>query len=59
MADDLKRKGPEDPTKVNVDEPWELKYWSEKFGVSSAKLKRAVVAVGPSVAKVKAWLEKN
>jgi hypothetical protein len=36
-----------------VNEPWELKYWSKKFGVPPEKIKEAVTAVGTSVTKVR------
>ncbi|MFL6650273.1 MAG: DUF3606 domain-containing protein, partial [Sulfurifustaceae bacterium] len=32
MADDLKIKQPQDPTKINVHESWEVNYWCKKFG---------------------------
>ncbi|MCP3946158.1 DUF3606 domain-containing protein [Herbaspirillum sp.] len=59
MSDDLKRHGPEDPTKVNINQEWELSYWSNKFGISKEKLKEAVEAVGPMVSKIKNWLKNN
>ncbi|WP_194714415.1 DUF3606 domain-containing protein [Noviherbaspirillum soli] len=48
MADNLKDRGPQDRSRVNVNEEWELQYWSKKFGVSAQQLKDAVKAVGPS-----------
>lgn len=59
MVDDLKRRQPEDPKKVNVNEPWELKYWTQRFGVTEAKLRQAVKAAGVMVKDVEAWLTKN
>lgn len=56
MADDLNRKGPEDPTRINVNQPWELDWWSKRLGVSIEEIKRAVKQVGPLVAKVKQHL---
>lgn len=56
MADNLKIREPQDRTKINVNETWELEYWTKKFNVSAEKLKTAVKAVGPSVAKVKVHL---
>ncbi|MBI3130471.1 MAG: DUF3606 domain-containing protein [Acidobacteria bacterium] len=58
MTDNLKIRQPEDPTKVNVNESWELDYWTKKFNVSPAKLKEAVKAVGPLVVRVKQYLGK-
>jgi hypothetical protein len=46
MADDLKNRGPADRDRINVHEDYELRYWSEKFGVSHDALKAAVQKVG-------------
>lgn len=58
MSDDLSKKRPQDATKVNVNESWELEYWSKKFGVTKDQLKNAVKAVGVSAAAVKKYLGK-
>lgn len=58
MPDNLNIRRPQDPTKVNVNESWELGYWSEKFGVSIAKLKEAVSKVGVLVVDIKKYLGK-
>lgn len=49
MADDLKDRGPADRSRVNVNEEWELRYWTDRFGVSEARLRAAVERVGVSV----------
>jgi hypothetical protein len=58
MADDLKNRGPQDRNRVNTSEEWELRYWSNEFGVSQDQLKAAVDAVGPVVADVRKKLGK-
>lgn len=58
MSDDLSKKRPKDASKVNLNEPWEVKYWCRKFGVTEATLRAAVKAVGTSVSAVKRYLEK-
>jgi hypothetical protein len=47
MADDLKQTGRQDDERINVEQDHEVSYWSEKFGVSRARLREAVAAVGP------------
>ncbi len=47
MADDLTKRGSEDRKRINVHEDYELRYWSEKFGVSEDEIRRAVERVGP------------
>lgn len=52
MADDLKNRGPRDRSRININEDWELAYWSKEFGVSTAQLMAAVDKVGPSAQRV-------
>src|SRR5688500_3884201 len=47
MADNLKQTGRLDDSRINVDQDHELKYWSEKLGVSRDELRKAVQAAGP------------
>jgi hypothetical protein len=58
MPDNLNIKQPQDPKKINIHEQWELNYWTKKFGVSEAKLKEAVKAVGVQVSDVEKYLGK-
>jgi uncharacterized protein DUF3606 len=54
--DDKTKTGKIDDTRINVNESYELQYWSEKLDVSKDRLKEAVAAVGSSVAAVKGYL---
>ncbi len=56
MPDDLTRRKPEDPTKINVNQSWEIEYWTKKLGVTEQQLRTAVKAVGPLVKDVKRYL---
>ena len=47
MADDPSNRGQQDRQRINVNQEHELRYWSEKFGISPDELKQAVDAVGP------------
>lgn len=58
MPDNLHIRQPQDPQRINVNEPWEVRYWTNKFNVTEAQLKQAVKAVGPMTAKVKVHLGK-
>ena len=57
MGDDLKRRRPEDPNKINVNQSWEVDYWTTKFGVDEATLKKAVSVVGQVAIDVEKWLK--
>lgn len=52
MPDDTTKRGPADAMRVNVNESWELRYWSTKFGVTPEQLKEAVKKVGVMVKDV-------
>ena len=58
MSDNLKKKGPPDRTRINVNEKWEVDWWCEDLGCSEAQLRAAVQAVGVMVVNVKRYLGK-
>ena len=53
MADDLTNRGPQDRTRVNVNEEHELRYWTDALGVSAERLRAAVDRVGVSAEAVR------
>jgi Protein of unknown function (DUF3606) len=57
-GDNLAKRGPQDRSRINVSEPWEVDYWCERLGVTPAQLKRAVKSAGPSVKNVRRQLGK-
>lgn len=57
MADDPKDRGPRDRARVNVNEDYELRYWTKEFGCTATELRNAVKAVGPMVDKVRTYLK--
>lgn len=52
MPDDKTKRGEPDRSRVNIHEPYEMHYWSEKFQVSEERLRQAVRKVGTSVKEV-------
>lgn len=54
--DDLKRKGQQDRSKINMHEPHELQYWSKHLNVSRDELQKAVDKVGNGAAAVRKQL---
>ena len=58
MADDKSKRGPQDSSRINIHEPYELDYWSEKFGVSQDELRQTVHNVGPMATDVEKALER-
>lgn len=53
MADNLHHTGPQDRSRINVNEEWEVRYWTEELGVSKERLAELVREVGPSVNAVR------
>jgi Protein of unknown function (DUF3606) len=59
MADDLKNPGAQDRNRVNVNEDHEVRYWTQKWGVTKEQLMAAVKKAGASVAAVAKTLGKK
>lgn len=59
MADDLKNRGPQDASRINVHEEHEVRYWTEALGVTKEQLEQAVKAVGVSAQAVREHLKKK
>ncbi|MFN8391809.1 MAG: DUF3606 domain-containing protein [Bdellovibrionota bacterium] len=57
MSDDLSKKTPQDASRIDVNERWELEYWSDRFKVEPDELKKAVKKVGVSAEAVKQHLQ--
>ena len=51
--DSLTKKEQPDRSKINMNEPYEVKYWTHALGVSRDDLQRAVDKVGNSAATVR------
>ncbi|PPT43066.1 DUF3606 domain-containing protein [Xanthomonas arboricola] len=58
MTDDKKNTGSPDRDRINVNEDYELQYWTKALGVSADQLRAAVKAVGPTAAAVRKHLGK-
>ena len=57
MPDDKTKRGGQDRTRIDISEDYELRDWSEKFGVSKERLREAVQAVGDKAADVQNYLK--
>lgn len=56
--DNLKKKRPQDATKININQDWEVDYWCDELGCTKSQLVKAVEKVGPMVDVVKKYLTK-
>ena len=59
MADNLKDRGAQDRSRVNIHEDHEVRYWTEKWGVTKDQLAKAVERAGVSVQAVARELGKS
>jgi len=57
MADDKSKTGPQDASRINVNEDYEVRYWTGRFGVSADRLRAAVNKVGSSADAVEKELK--
>jgi hypothetical protein len=47
VADDKSKTGQSDRDRINTSEPYEVRDWAKKFGVSEERLVKATQRVGP------------
>ncbi|MBN1335627.1 MAG: DUF3606 domain-containing protein [Deltaproteobacteria bacterium] len=59
MPDDLTKRRPQDASRVNLSQPYEVAWWCSQFGCTEAQLRAAVAAVGVSADAVRAYLARN
>lgn len=59
MADDKTIRGPQDRTRINLSEDYEVRYWTKKFGVTKEQLEAAVKTAGSSAGAVAHILGKS
>jgi len=58
MSDDTSKTGQQDRDRINVNEDYELRDWSQSLGVTPDEIKSAVLKVGPMVKDVREHLGK-
>jgi hypothetical protein len=58
MSDDKRKPGSPDRDRINVNEDYEVQYWTKTLGVTVDQLKDAVKAVGPTSSAVRKHLGK-
>lgn len=59
MADNPNLRSGQDRKRVDVHQEHEVRWWTQKWGVSREELEKAVQAVGTSVNKVEEYLNKQ
>jgi hypothetical protein len=59
MPDNLKDRGAQDRSRVNIHEEHEVRYWTEKWGVTKDQMAKAIERAGVSVQAVARELGKS
>jgi hypothetical protein len=59
MSDDKTKTAPQDASKINIHEDYEVRYWTKRFGVTPEQLREAVAKVGTSAAAVETELKRR
>lgn len=59
MPDDKTIREPLDKKRINIHEPYEVRWWTKALGCDEEKLKSAVKKVGDSADKVREHLKKK
>ena len=59
MADDKADSGLQDHSRINLHEGYEVRYWTDKLGISKSQLEDAVSKVGSSAKAVEEELRKS
>lgn len=57
MSDNKSNRGAADRERINVNEDYEVRYWTQQLGVSEARLREIVERVGPMTKDVRAALK--
>ena len=56
MAAEHRRRGPEDRSRINLSEHYEIDFWTSRFDCSEAELRDAVNRLGTCAHVVKSFL---
>jgi hypothetical protein len=59
VPDDKTKTGPQDASRINIHEKYEVDYWTKKFGVTPDQLRAAVSKVGTSARAVEEELTRE
>ncbi|WP_051937287.1 DUF3606 domain-containing protein [Erwinia sp. 9145] len=51
------RREPENTENVEIQEQWQITYWTQKLNVTQERLRQAIVNVGSNKAEVHRWLK--
>ncbi|MBR4574870.1 MAG: DUF3606 domain-containing protein [Lachnospiraceae bacterium] len=59
MPDDLTILRPHDSRRINMNEPHEVRYWTDRFNITERELREIISKVGDSVDAVENYLRNS
>lgn len=59
MTDDLRKRHPQDASRISTTEAWEIDYWTHELGIDLTALRRTVAKVGNGATAVRDYLAKR
>ena len=59
MPDDKTKTAPQDASRINTHEDYEVRYWTKQFGVTPEQLRAAVAKAGVSASAVETELKRR
>jgi hypothetical protein len=59
MTDDKTLRGPQDRSRINVEEDYEVRYWTDALDIDEPTLRGAIQAVGSSAEDVRDYLARR
>jgi hypothetical protein len=57
MSDNKSKRRPQDSSRINMSEDYEVSYWTKKLGISREELKRATSKFSSFVSRVRSGLK--
>lgn len=58
MSDDKTKRRPQDASRINIHQDYEVNWWCDELNCTKEQLKKAVEKVGTSAQKVREYLDK-
>ena len=59
MKNPIQRRSPEDLSRVELHEQWQITYWTQKLKTTQERLTRAIRERGSQTDEVRDWLAQN
>ena len=56
MVIDNRKRGPDEAARIDIDDEYEVRYWTARFGVRRARLEAAFEQAGPLAKNIEAYL---